>query len=424
MSESNIAVVGIGDDGCVGLSSRAANAVARCQVLAGGQRQLDFFPDFEGERIVFKDGLLKSVGQLQELADENTICVLASGDPMFYGIGSLISKRFGADRIEVIPQPSSVAIAFARVGLSWNDAAVISLHGKPLEGLTTRLKRTSKAAVLTDDRNTPSALAKHMLEYCEPAWKAWVCENLCGPDEKLTAFDNLNQLADFGEVSNLNVVVLQRSDSSWSPTPLVLNLHEDAFAKRMPKKGLITKKEVRLLSIGELSLRPDDCIWDIGAASGSIAIEAAAIACEGRAYAIEMESESLAFCHENVRALGIDNVRIIEGQAPAILDSIEDEPTAVFIGGSKGKLNEIIKVSWERLKPGGRLVVNAITFENVAQSYQAFKEIQAKPNVMQVNIARGAPVAIYTRYDALNPVHIFSATKFVNERTSDKGKQV
>ncbi len=414
MSDRNITVIGIGDDGCVGLSSRAVNAVARCQVLAGGERQLEFFPQFEGQRVVFKNGLMRAVNKLIELADENTICVLASGDPMFFGIGSLLTKKFGSDRMEIIPQPSSIQHAFARVGRSWNDAAVVSLHGKPLEGLTTRLKRTARVAVLTDDKNTPSVLARHMIEYGEAGWQAWVCENLCGPNEKISAFATLEDLAEAEGIGDLNVLILERTEPNWKAAPVLLNLHEDEFAKRMPRKGLITKKEVRLLSIGELSIRPADVIWDIGAASGSIAIEAAAIASEGRAYAIEMESESLAFCRENLRTHSVDNVRVIEGQAPQILQEIDDDPDAVFVGGSKGKLDQIIEVTWARLKSGGRLVVNAITFENVAQTYQTFKHLKIKPSVMQINVARGAPIAVYTRYDALNPVHIFSAVKDAN----------
>ncbi|MAF65977.1 MAG: precorrin-6y C5,15-methyltransferase (decarboxylating) subunit CbiE [Pirellulaceae bacterium] len=411
MTRRNVTVIGIGDDGCVGLSSRAAGAVARCQVLAGGERQLDFFPQFEGQRVVFKNGLMAAVGKLIDLADENTICVLASGDPMFFGVGSVLTKKFGTDRIEIIPQPSSIQQAFARVGRSWNDAAIISLHGKPLEGLTTRLKRTPKAAVLTDDKNTPSVLARHMIEYGETDWRAWVCEQLCGPNERITAFATLDDLSAADGIGDLNVLVLERTDPNWNAAPVVLNLHEDEFAKRMPRRGLITKKEVRLLSIGELFIRPADVIWDIGAASGSIAIEAAAIASEGRAYAIEMEPESLAFCRENLRTHGVDNVRVVEGQAPQILEEISDDPNAVFVGGSKGKLDQIIEVVWKRLKPGGRLVVNAITLENVAQAYQTFKGLQIQPAVMQINIARGAPIAAYTRYDALTPVHIFSAVK-------------
>ncbi len=411
MSGRNITVIGIGDDGCVGLTSRAVNAVARCQVLAGGSRQLEFFPQFEGRRVVFKNGLTAAIDELIELADENTICVLASGDPLFFGIGSLLVKRFGAERMEIIPQPSSIQQAFARVGRSWNDATIVSLHGKPLEGLTTRLKRTAKAAVLTDDKNTPSVLARHMLEYGEADWRAWVCENLCGPNEKVTAFATLEELAAAEGIGDLNVLVLERTDSEWRSAPVVLNLHESEFAKRMPRRGLITKKEVRLLTIGELSIRPADVIWDIGTASGSIAIEAAAIAEQGRTYAIEMESESLAFCRENLRAHGVDNVRVVEGQAPQILGEIDDDPDAVFVGGSKGKLSQIIETVWKRLRPGGRLVVNAITFENVACAYETFKGLGIHPSVMQINIARGAPVASYTRYDAQNPVHIFSAAK-------------
>lgn len=420
MSQKNITVIGVGDDGCVGLSSRAVNAVSRCQVLAGGERHLAFFPQFAGHRIVFKGGLTKAIAELAELAAENHICVLASGDPMFYGIGPLLASKLGSERLEVIPQPTSVQQAFSRIGRSWTEASIISLHGKPLEGLTTRLKRTAQAAVLTDDVNTPPALARHMLEFGEQKWRAWTCENLCGPGEKVTAFSSLEMLADADGIGDLNVLVLERTDESWRPAPVVLNLDEDAFAKRMPRKGLITKKEVRLLSIGALAIRPADVIWDIGAASGSVAIEAAAIAHDGRAYAIEMESESLEYCRQNMRTHGIDNVRVVEGQAPQIFSQIEEDPDAVFVGGSKGQLDRIIELAFERLKPGGRIVVNAITFENVSQAYQTFKNLGISPQIMQANIARGVPIAVYTRYEALNPVHILTAVKEPNAPAIDQ----
>jgi len=404
-----VTLVGIGDDGCAGLSSRATNAVACAQVLVGGERHLAFFPQFAGERIVVKSGLGAVLDRIASLANEQTVCVLASGDPLFFGLGALVMARVGAEHVDVIPHPSSVQLAFARVGIKWDDATCISVHGKSAQGLVTRLKRAHKVAVLTDPDNSPAQLATRMLEYGEPDWDAWVCENLAGPDERVRKFA-LRDLALATDVAPLNVLVLVRNNVAWRVPPAIPFLHEDAFSKRMPKKGLITKREVRLLSLAALNIREDTILWDIGAGSGSVAIEAAMLAPLGRVFAVEIDPEGVEICRENVRTHGVDNVQVVAGRAPEALADLET-PDAVFVGGSKGSMEEIITVALQRLKPGGRLVVNAITLDNVAECYQALRARAIVPEVMLLNLARGEPLAHYLRYEALNPIHIFAATK-------------
>ena len=410
-SRRPVTLIGIGDDGCAGLDSRSFNALNRAQVLVGGERQLGFFPDFTGRKIVLKSGLVKALGEIKELADENSIAVLASGDPLFYGVGSLLIKKLGADQVEIIPSLSSIQLAFAKAGLKWDDARLLSLHARPLEGFMTRLRRIRKLGILTDDTNTPPAIARYMLDFGEKNWRAFVCENLHGPGERVRAYEDLESLAREEDIGSLNVLILERMDTNWRPEATLLNFHEDSYGKRVPKKGLITKKETRLLSVGELRVRPDAVIWDIGAASGSVAIECALLAPEGRAYAIELDPESLEYCRENLLAFGVDNVRVLEGRAPEILSEIEDDPDAVFIGGSKGSLGQIIQTALERLKPGGRLVANAITFENIQEAYATFKELGIQPEIMQLNVSRAVPLARFMRYEAQNPIHIFSITK-------------
>jgi precorrin-6B C5,15-methyltransferase / cobalt-precorrin-6B C5,C15-methyltransferase len=404
-----IAVVGIGDDGCKGLTSRAMDAVAAASVLVGGERHLAFFPQFRGEKLVVKGGLSPLLDRVSELAGEHNVCVLASGDPMFFGIGSLVVAKCGAEHVEVIPHPSSVAWAFARVGLKRDDAEVISLHGRHAEGFLTRLKRLHKVAILTDPENSPARLAARMLEHGETGWRSWVCENLSGPDERIRQFD-LAQLAASTDIGPLNVLVLERNDPAWQAPPQLSFLHEDLFAKRMPKKGLITKREVRLLSLAALRIRPDATVWDIGAGSGSVSIEAALLAPHGRVYAIEVDPEGVAICRENVRTFAVDNVRVIEGRAPEALAEL-DAPDAVFVGGSKGSMAEIVSIALERLKPGGWLVANAVTLENAAEAYQAIRGAGLTPEVTLVQISRAQPLARYMRYEAENPIQIFAVEK-------------
>jgi precorrin-6Y C5,15-methyltransferase (decarboxylating) len=409
VSRRAVSVVGIGDDGCKGLTARGLEAVMQAEWLVGGDRHLAFFPDFRGERISLQDGLGTALERVAALAHEHNVCVLASGDPLFFGVGHMVCKKVGAAHVEVIPHPSSVQWAFARAGLRWDDAACLSLHGRPRTGLVSRLRRLAKVALLTDEHNTPAALAQHLVDHGVTDLRATVCENLCGPGERVRTF-TLAELAACTDIGPLNVLLLVREDPRWRPPPVIPFLPEDAFARRMPKKGLITKREVRLLSLAALQLRPASVVWDIGAASGSVAIEAAMLAPEGRVYAVEVEPESVDICRENVRALGVDNVEVIAGRAPDALLSLE-APDAVFVGGSKGSMEDIIDVAWERLIPGGRLVVNAITLENVNEAYQALRKRDLSPEVTLVQIARAEPLARYLRFEALNPIQIFAVTR-------------
>jgi precorrin-6Y C5,15-methyltransferase (decarboxylating) len=404
-----VTLVGIGDDGCASLSARAINAISRAQVLAGGERHLGFFGQFKGERIILRNGIKEALDRITTLADEHNVCVLASGDPLFFGIGALVIKRLGAKHVQVLPQPTSIQWAFAKAGLKWDDATIMSLHGRPRYGFLTRLRQASKVGVFTDDENSPARLAALMLEHGETEWQAWVCENLTGADERVREFA-LVDLASCGDIRPLNVLILQRTDRAWRVPPSIPFIHEDEFAKRMPKKGLITKREVRLLSLAAMRIRPDSVVWDIGAGSGSVSIEAAMLAREGRVYAIEGDSEGVVICRENVRLHAVDNVRVVEGRAPEALSDLET-PDAVFIGGSKGSMAEILEVVLDRLRGGGYLVANAITLENANEIYSTLRAREIVPDVTLLQVSRAEPLARYLRYEALNPIQIFAAMK-------------
>jgi precorrin-6Y C5,15-methyltransferase (decarboxylating) len=408
VKQKAVTLIGIGADGCASLSSRAVNAVARAQVLVGGERHLEFFPQFSGRRIVLGKGLTKTLDEVAELAAEHTVCILASGDPLFFGVGGLVSKRIGADHVEVIPHPSSVQWAYARIGDSWERARIVSGHGRPLTGLVAKLRRAEKAALLTDDENTPARVGTHLLAYGDDAWETWVCENLGGADERVRKM-TVQELAECTDASPLNVILFRRP-AGWQSPSVFPFLGEDTFEKRMPKKGLITKKEVRALGIGALKLREDSVVWDIGAGSGSVAVEAALLASEGRVYAVEVDPEGVGICRENAKAHGADNVTVIAGRAPEALADLE-APDAIFVGGSKGSMDEIITVALDKAKPGARIVVTAITLDNVAEAYRAFRGRGIAPEVTMVNISRAEPLAHYMRWSALNPIHIFAATK-------------
>jgi precorrin-6Y C5,15-methyltransferase (decarboxylating) len=370
---------------------------------------LGFFPQFTGERVVLKSGIDAALERVAVLANEHTVCVLASGDPLFFGIGARIAKAVGGEHVEFLPAPTSVQWAFAHTGIAWDDAALLSVHGRPVAGFCAQVRSARKVAVLTDGENSPPRLAARMLEHGEAGWEAWVCERLSGPEQRVRRF-SLAELSEARDVDPLNVLLLRRTDEAWRAPPAIPYLAEREFAKRMPKLGLITKREVRLLSLAALQIRPDSVVWDIGAGSGSVAVEAAMLAPRGKVFAIEVDPEGVAICVENAREHGVDNVRVIAGRAPEALLGLE-APDAVFVGGSKGNLSPIVDAALTALKPGGRLVINAITLENVAEGYAALKARGAEPEVTLVQISRGAALAHYQRYEALNPIHILAADK-------------
>jgi precorrin-6Y C5,15-methyltransferase (decarboxylating) len=270
------------------------------------------------------------------------------------------------------------------------------------------VRHQHKVAVLTDLENTPPRIAARLLEYSDPAWEAWVCERLGGPGERVRRF-SLDALATEEDVDPLNVLLLVRP-AEWRPPPLVPHLNEDAFAKRMPKNGLITKREVRLLSLAALELREDSVIWDVGAGSGSVSIEAALLARRGRIFAVEVDPEGVSICRENARFHGADNVTVVEGRAPDALHGLE-APDAVFVGGSKGSMGPIIRECLRALHPGGRLVVNAVTLENSAEAYSVLRSADLVPQVTLIQVSRGVPLARYQRYEAQNPIHVFAVEK-------------
>ena len=413
MRRRPVTVVGMGADGCASLTSRAMNAIARAQLLVGGTRHLAFFPDRAAEHVVLEGGLAAALERVAALAVERDVCVLASGDPLFFGVGGLVLRAFGADNVEIIPHPSAMQLAFSRVGQKWDDAVTISLHGRPLTGLCARLRRHRKAALFTGPHNTPARVAAHLCDHGESRWQAWVCENLGGADERVRCL-TLGDLANTFDVAPLNTVVLVRDDPSWRPPPVIPLRGEEAYAKRMPKLGLITKQEVRLLVLGRLALRRDSVVWDVGAGSGSVAIEAGDLCCEGRVYAVDVDPEGAAICRANVAAHGADNVQVIEGRAPEALAALE-APDAVFVGGSKGGMEAIVAASWARLHPGGRLVVNAITLENAAEAHRALRQRDPALQVTLLQVSRAVPLARYQRFEALNPIQIFAATKPATE---------
>lgn len=403
-------VVGIGADGCAGLTARAVNAVAAAEVLAGGERHLAFFPQFRGARLPIGADLAVALERIAAAADERAVCVLASGDPLLFGVGARLVERLGAEHVEVIPAPSAIQWAFARAGLAWEGALLLSAHGRALAGLAARLRRARRAAVLTGGAGGPAALARHLLAHGEQGLAAWRCEDLCGAGERVRRFPSLEALAEAGDAAPLNVVLLAREDPAWRPPPVLPFLPEAALAQRRPRAGLVTKREVRAVALGLLGVGPDAVVWDVGAGAGSVAIEAAALALEGRVFAVERDAASAGHCRENARRCGMDHVQVVEGEAPEALAALPS-PDAVFVGGGGRAVPAIAAAALSRLRPGGRLVVSAVTLDTLEDARRAFAAAGIAPEIASVQVARGAPLAGRVRLEPLTPVFLVAGAR-------------
>jgi precorrin-6B C5,15-methyltransferase / cobalt-precorrin-6B C5,C15-methyltransferase len=388
-----VTIIGIGDNGVDSLSREALRQVSEAEVLLGGERHLQFFPDHPAEKLTVRDNLKEIAARLQ--TETRRVVVLASGDPLFYGMAGYLATKIGRDRLEVLPNISSMQLAFARLKESWHDAALVSCHAKPIEDAIDVIRDAKKVGIFTDDQNTPGRIARELLKAGIGGFRAHVCENLGGRDERISAW-NLAELAE-QSFSPLNVLVLTKKAETptheqreWS-----FGIPEEAFYQRQPLKGLITKTEVRVISLAKMRLRPGNVVWDIGAGSGSVSVEAALLG--ATVWAVEKNKEDCDIIRRNIEKFNTPQVTVIHGIAPAVLADLPD-PDAVFIGGSGGEMSELVRICRDRLLPGGRLVINVATMENLG-------EVPAR-DVTLVQISRTRPILDLHRFEALNPVFI------------------
>jgi len=390
-----IAVVGITDRGAASLSPEAAALVDSAQVLCGGKRHLAFFPDHPAEQLVFERDVLSLVERLR--GESRPTVVLASGDPGCFGISPLLSERLGPERVTVIPNVGSVQTAFARLGVAWHDAAILSAHGRPLDGILPAALLARKAAILTDGVNTPAAIARALIETGDHDAKVDVFEHLDGADERHYS-GRLRDVVE-REFAPLNVMIIRHEGD---PRAWPLGLPEAAFAHRA---GLITKAEVRAVSLSKLRLHERATLWDVGAGCGSVSIEAGALLRQGMVYAVERDEQQMGFLEANRRSFGAGNVKLVRGAAPEALSSLP-QPDRVFVGGSGDGLIPTLEVAADRLSAGGRIVANLVSLEHLARMEDWAKGGDLPIEVVQIAVSRSVPTAGLTRLESLNPVFV------------------
>lgn len=411
-SPLKVHVIGIGDDGLEGVTAAARQLIQQADLLVGADYTLKLVPPTQGERLKAGGSLDQVVERITALPNKRVV-VLASGDPLFYGMARYLCDKLGKDRFEVVPHVSSMQLAFARVKESWEEAYLTNLASHSLDHVLERIRVAEKVGLFTSEESPPAAVAKALLDRGIDYFSAYVCENLGSPDERVTHGD-LAEIAE-DEFSPLNVMILIRKPNvpdrpSERIGRRLFGNPDEVFLQSKPKKGLLTPAEVRSIALAEMDLGPRSNVWDIGAGSGSVAIECAQIASAGTTYAIEMDQEDHDLILANAQKFNVRNLVAVLGRAPDAWAALPD-PDAIFCGGSGREINKLVEEAFDRLRPGGRLVANVGSIENLAEVHASLQRRAPDVKVWMINVARGTYQLERVRFDALNPTFLLSAVK-------------
>jgi precorrin-6B C5,15-methyltransferase / cobalt-precorrin-6B C5,C15-methyltransferase len=395
-----LTVVGIGADGWPGLSGTGTAALDNAQVVLGGQRQLDLVPDtLRAELVAWPSPLVPALPGLLESYRGRRICVLASGDPMFHGIGATLVRLLGADRVRVLPHPSSVSLAAARLGWPLADTDVLSLVSAPVEELHRLINPGRRVLVLSAGAHTPAQVATLLAERGFGDSSMTVLEQLGGGCERLVTGTAGSWSAPPGDP--LNVVAI---DCAGGPAVSVVpGLPDSSY----DSDGQLTKREVRAVTLAALAPAPGELLWDVGAGSGSIGIEWMRSHRACRAIAIEPVAERADRIVANAAALGVPGLRVVRGGAPDALAELPT-PAAIFVGGGVTR-DGVLDACLAALPAGGRLVANAVTVESEAALAAGHAKLGGELTRIAVN--RAAPVGGFTGWRPMMPVTIWSVVK-------------
>lgn len=354
-----LSIVGIGEDGVEGLNPIARGLVSNADIVFGGERHLSLAaPLIRGEAKPWPSPFSRAVSEVLAMRDRQ-VCVLASGDPFFYGVGSVLANHVAPEETIVVPAPSAFSLAAARLGWALPDIALVSLHGRALDRVRPQLHPGARVLALTSDSRGPGALARLLEEAGFGASRLTVLEALGGANERVRTATAAS--FDLGQVAELNIVAIE---VAASPGARVIAYAPGLADDLYEHDGQITKREIRAVTISSLAPLRGELLWDVGAGSGSIAIEWMLAHPSMRAVAIEARADRADRIRRNAAAFGVPELEILEGRAPSALAGLAT-PDAVFIGGGAsdaGVLDAVIAA----LRAGGRLVVNAVTLETEA----------------------------------------------------------
>ncbi|NNG02112.1 MAG: precorrin-6y C5,15-methyltransferase (decarboxylating) subunit CbiE [Desulfobacteraceae bacterium] len=386
------------------LTAAHLDLIRRADILVAGERHLAFFADLNMQKKVID----KHLGALAEFIRQErdagkAVVVVASGDPLYYGIGAYLSRTLGPGNIRIHPNVSTAAAAFARIGEPWHQATVVSLHGRSRKDDVLSAMNTGKTiGVYTDPVETPAALGAFIQQKGCP-YRLCVFEELGSPGERIRWFSPAESIGE--SFATPNFVILK-------PAPGLEVVKRKPFIG-MPdnwfvhENGLITKAEVRAVAISKLRLARDHVLWDIGAGSGAVSIEASTLVPGGKVVAVEQYEDRVEQIHRNKTTFGVENLLIRHATAPDCLPHLP-RPDRVFVGGGGRHLDRILKTAAEFLRPGGGITVNTVIIRNIDRTAILLTELGFETETVQVQINRSRAMPWGDRLQSQNPVWIIS----------------
>ncbi|MEI9423164.1 precorrin-6y C5,15-methyltransferase (decarboxylating) subunit CbiE [Mesorhizobium sp. Cs1299R1N1] len=397
-----LTIVGIGEDGLAGLGDEAKRRIAEAEFIFGGKRHLALVASFaRGKPRPWPVPFDAGMAEVLALAGRN-VCVLASGDPFFHGVGATLARKVNPREMHVIPAPSAISLAAARLGWALQDIEIISLHSHPIDLIRPLLQPNARILALTSDGDAPAAIGRLLTELDFGTSRLTVLEALGGPKETLRSVraDAFN----LENINPLNVLAIEIDSASQARVlPLTSGLADHLFEH----DGQITKREIRAVTLSALAPRRGELLWDVGAGSGSIGIEWMLAHPSMRAIAIEADPVRAARIGHNAVACGVPGLVIVEGSAPKALARLE-APDAVFIGGG-GSDAGVLTAAIKALRAGGRLVANAVTLE--MEALLLAQHTKRGGDLTRIGISRASPVGSMRAWRPAMPVTQWSWVK-------------
>jgi precorrin-6B C5,15-methyltransferase / cobalt-precorrin-6B C5,C15-methyltransferase len=397
-----LSIVGIGEDGIAGLGDAAKAVIRSSEIVFGGRRHLALAQELiAGEARPWPSPFEEGIEAVLAARGKN-VCVLASGDPLLYGVGATLARRVDLTEMNVLPAPSSFSLAAARLGWALQSVATVSLHGRALDLIRPELHPGRRILALTSDAAGPLAIAKLLSDLGFGKSSLTVLEALGGSDERVTTWQA--SAFSLAGINPLNLVAIEVvAEPGARILPLASGLADDLFEH----DGQITKREIRGVTLSALAPRRGELLWDIGAGSGSVAIEWMLADPSMHAIAVEADPERAARIRRNAAPFGVPGLKVVEGVAPSVLVGLET-PDAIFIGGG-GSDEGVMEAAIEALKPGGRLVANGVTLE--MEAVLLSKHASLGGELVRLSVSRASPVGSMTGWRPALPITQWSWVK-------------
>lgn len=386
------------------------NAISRATIFLGSpgivEVAKDIYGDFLNDKQLFPIvPIWESFSVIHKYLKQTDIVVFASGDPLFYGIGKRICEEFGTDQVVILPSLSSAQLAFSRFCLNWEDSYMLSLHGREVAPLKKCLMKHYKICLLTDSINSPFTIAQFIKNNFTQEFSNnllfFIAQKIGAKDEQLFS-GSIDEVLEQKIFLEPNVVIIKKTvKPSKEYRESILGLGEDEI---IHSRGLITKNEVRAVSIHRLRLPLKGVLWDVGAGSGSISIEASRVAPGLSIYAIEKERAEQQNIYLNIKKFQSQNISVVCGEAPLLLKDLPN-PDRVFIGGSGGNLEEIISIVGNRISKGGIVVINCVLQRTADLAPKILYDNGFEVEISKVSVSRvGYPEQSEKTFNTINVV--------------------